>query len=186
VLGENSEIIDGGLQCLEEVSRSCTEAHLYYGHFLVMRTADGRGVACCSAYPFPEYDINKTFACLGPITQRVLGWSDSVFQDHLSRLDFLKTAFPDDVPWDGSWFLETVYTEPEFRGRGLSSQLVSRCLEQGKEAGASHSLLIAAQGNDGAKRIYLKQGYEIIGQANSEEAFSVLGCGGFDIFKFKF
>lgn len=171
---------------MEEVIRSCETAHLYYGHFFVMRNSAGLPVATCSAYPYPDYDITSTYRCLEPVTRRLLGWTSEVFQTHLAKLDFLKTAFPDDVPWDNSWFLETIYTDPEYRGRGLSTKLIHRCLDEGRSRGATHSLLIAAQGNDAAQRVYLKQGYKLIGAATSDQAFDVLGCGGFDIFKFDF
>ena len=180
--------MNGGLDCLEEVIRSGEISHLYYQHFFVMRLDDGTPVASCSCYPYPDYDVSKTYICLEPIVMKKFGWSKAEFDAHVARLDFLKEAFPENVPWKDSWFLETIYTEPEYRGRGLSSELIQRCLEEGRRAGAPRSILLAAQGNDKAQRVYLKQGYEIIGHVNAEadKAHAYLGCGGFDIFKLEF
>lgn len=183
VLGEDDVIVDGAMQCLEEVIRHCEAAHIHYRHFLVARTADGTPVASCSAYPYPDYDISKTYKCLEPVAMKILNWSEDKYKQQISKLDFLKATFPEDVPWNGSWFLETIYTEPEYRGRGLSGRLVNLCLEEGRKRGMTRSLLIAAEGNSQALRVYLKQGYEIIGQAYAEEALHVLGCRGFEIMK---
>ena len=186
VLGENGMIVDGAMQCLEEVIRNCEAAHIHYHHFLVARTADGTPVASCSAYPYPDYDISKTYKCLESVVLNILGWSEEKYKQQLSKLDFLKEVFPDDLPWNGSWFLETIFTEPDYRGRGLSGRLVKECLDEGRKRGMARSLLIAAEGNSKALRVYLKQGYEVVGQAYAEEAVAVLGCRGFEIMKLEF
>ena len=186
VLGDNGVILEGGMACLEDVVESCPTAHIYFGNFFIIRSEDGKPVASCSCYPSPDYGLTTTFEALKPIVAKHLGWKAEEFQQHIAKLDFMNSAFPDDIPWDKSWFLETIYTEPEYRQRGLSSQLISRCIEEGKKYGAPRCLLIPAIGNDGAKRVYLNQGFVTIGEAKAPEAFDLLGCPGFEIMKLDF
>lgn len=182
-MGQDGVIADGALECIEEAVRDCDSAHINYKNFFVARTTDGKPVASCEAYFCPEFTVDKTYDILGPIVSKRLGWSEDVYKSNVDKMSFLNECFPEDIPYSGSWFLETIYTDPEYRGKGLSSQLILRCLEEGRQRGAARSIIIFADGNVGAHSVYSKQGFQVVGEAFSDKAIPILGCNGFVIMK---
>ena len=59
----------------------------------------------------------------------------------------------------GSWYLNAIATFENFRGRGVGSRLMSLALERARESGATELSLIVAQENQGAFRLYQREGY---------------------------
>src|SRR5215472_17267713 len=59
----------------------------------------------------------------------------------------------------GSWDLYFVAMYPEFRGRGLGSELLSHAEKIARESGASRMSIIVEDANAGALRLYLRHGF---------------------------
>ena len=59
----------------------------------------------------------------------------------------------------GSWDLFVVAVYPEFRGRGLGSELLRHAEKIGRESGASRMSIIVEDANAGALRLYLRHGF---------------------------
>ena len=59
----------------------------------------------------------------------------------------------------GSWYLNAIATFENYRGRGIGGRLMSLALERARESGANTLSLIVAQENQGAFRLYQREGY---------------------------
>jgi ribosomal protein S18 acetylase RimI-like enzyme len=73
----------------------------------------------------------------------------------------------------GSWYVNVLATFPEFRRRGIASELLAIAESKGREAGAPALSVIVGSWNDGAGRLYRSAGY--LGLA-SEPAILFPGC----------
>lgn len=184
--GEDDE---AKLRCLAQCAATVEASHLHWRHFLIARSDDagGRAMGSCSRYVAPV-SAEATYRGLGEVAGRLLGWSAAQQEAASRRLGFMTdaAAWPDLPIYDGSCFLETVFTEADCRGRGVASALVSRCIADGQRMGAPRCFLLAAIGNDGAIRVYRKAGLATVGQLLHAECQSVLGVPGFDIMVVEF
>lgn len=62
----------------------------------------------------------------------------------------------------GSWYVNALALFPEYRGRGLGSQLLAEAERiAGHLRGSTLSIIVADQ-NEGAKRLYLRTGYRAV------------------------
>ncbi len=59
----------------------------------------------------------------------------------------------------GSWYVNALAAFPQFRNRGLGSLLLREADRLTKRSGAKIVSLIVAEENDGAMRLYLRNGY---------------------------
>ena len=72
--------------------------------------------------------------------------------------------------------IATLATHPEYRRQGIAKQLLVTALEQAYQEGALSALLEVRAGNETAKAMYLKLGFEVVGcreryyKDNSEDA----------------
>jgi ribosomal protein S18 acetylase RimI-like enzyme len=64
---------------------------------------------------------------------------------------------PLDPAGEGRGYLLNVYTEPEYRGRGLARALVELCLAEAKERGIR---VVALHSSDAGRRIYEGAGFK--------------------------
>jgi len=80
-------------------------------------------------------------------------------------------AWPDLPIYDRTWWIETVYTQESYRGKGIAEALLKRCIQEGQARGVSRTGLLCAIGNDGAKRLYHRCGLKEVGH------FRHSGCG---------
>jgi len=62
----------------------------------------------------------------------------------------------------GSWYVNAVATEPEYRGQGVGRKLMEWAEQVARSSGAGALSLIVAEENAGAKRLYEKLGYQVI------------------------
>jgi ribosomal protein S18 acetylase RimI-like enzyme len=62
----------------------------------------------------------------------------------------------------GYWLLIAVYTLPEFRGKGLSKNIISKLLEEAKSFGIQKVLLTVNTDQESAVALYKKFGFEVI------------------------
>ncbi|WP_299176450.1 GNAT family N-acetyltransferase [uncultured Neptuniibacter sp.] len=61
----------------------------------------------------------------------------------------------------GSWYINAVATFSAYRNQGVACRLIEEAEKQAIESGYSHASLIVASENRGARRLYLKLGYEV-------------------------
>jgi ribosomal protein S18 acetylase RimI-like enzyme len=59
----------------------------------------------------------------------------------------------------GTWYVNALAVFPEYRGRGVGTRLLAEAELRAIEAGAPGLSLIAADENEGAKRLYARRGY---------------------------
>ena len=57
------------------------------------------------------------------------------------------------------WYLDTLATRPEARGRGVGSALVEAVAKRAREAGHARLGLLVEPANDGARRLYARLGF---------------------------
>ena len=171
------------LRCLASCAETAEQSHLHWRHFLVARSAeDGKPVGSCSRYMAPV-SADATYLALKEVTRQLLGWSDDQHLAACGRLSFLTDSanWPDLPIYEGSCFLETVFTESSCRGRGVASVLLDKCMRDGDRMGASRCFLLAAIGNNGALRVYNRSGLKQVAQLLHADCQSSLGLPGFDI-----
>ena len=70
----------------------------------------------------------------------------------------------------GAARLRVLLVEEDARGMGLGGELVRRCLEFAREAGYERVLLMTARVLEGARRLYKKEGFELV-SAKDDDSF---------------
>ena len=73
----------------------------------------------------------------------------------------------------GSWYVNAIATFSDYRGRGIGSGLMALARELAQQSGAQKISLIVAQENQGAFRLYRREGYEA---GASRPVVSYPGC----------
>lgn len=63
----------------------------------------------------------------------------------------------------GSWYVNALATYEKFRGRGIAFALLEHCETRAAKTGAFGLSLIVASENAGAKRLYERAGYRVVG-----------------------
>jgi ribosomal-protein-alanine N-acetyltransferase len=64
----------------------------------------------------------------------------------------------------GEWEIENVVVAPEFLRRGIASRLLSRLIQQARNAEASAILLEVRESNEPARRLYEKHDFRDVGR----------------------
>ena len=62
------------------------------------------------------------------------------------------------------WYVNVLAVYPEYRGKGLGSQLLEHADSLGRDANSSGMAIIVASGNQGARRLYDRHGYRFLDQ----------------------
>lgn len=72
--------------------------------------------------------------------------------------------FDEPEAFKNEWYLDTIVTSPEYRGQGIASELLSVLPDLAKEQGQTTIGLNVDKINESAKKVYLKNGYEKVGE----------------------
>jgi len=171
---------------LEHVVLHDTASHVHISRFFVVRdTSTGLPVASACGFLYPNCSISNSKPGLNNALKLQNGWSDEDVESAWVRLKFLDECFPD-FEYNYSWMVEAVYTSPEHRGKGLALKVINAVLEEGrklsaadKAASCNKSLITCALGNEAAKKVYEKLGYQVVGQGSCGECQAALGSAGF-------
>lgn len=103
------------------------------------------------AYGYLDKEEDIIDLPLTPILKRFeISESERMFDD--------KEAFPDE------WYLDSIAVRDDQRGQGIGSALLDALPEFVKNSGASHLGLSCDEANPQAKKLYLRQGFEVVGQ----------------------
>ncbi|KAJ4462908.1 hypothetical protein PAPYR_122 [Paratrimastix pyriformis] len=87
----------------------------------------------------------------------------------MAVLEDLYTAIPEDT--GRCWVLDCLYVLPEYRGHGISEQLLRRSLARGAELGIPEARLITYSGNESSLHVYRRLGFET-GAVTTHPAFA--------------
>ncbi|MGA7192542.1 MAG: ribosomal protein S18-alanine N-acetyltransferase [Anaerolineales bacterium] len=60
--------------------------------------------------------------------------------------------------------IATIAVHPDFRRQGIGELILTKALQDGREAGTQHALLEVRAGNDAAQSLYRKFGFKAVGK----------------------
>ena len=60
--------------------------------------------------------------------------------------------------------IATIAVHPDFRRQGIGELILTKALQDGREAGTQHALLEVRAGNDAAQNLYRKFGFKAVGK----------------------
>jgi GNAT superfamily N-acetyltransferase len=165
---------------LEHACLNDAKSHLHISRFFVVRdTSAADVVACGCGYIYPDCSIEKSKPGINTALATLYGHTERNISEAWERLSFLDACFPD-FEYDGSWMVEAVYTSPDHRGKGLATLVVQAVLDEGRiNSGCRKALITCAIGNEAAKRVYERLGFEVVGKGESRDALLALGSPGF-------
>ena len=162
--------------CLEFLSRLCVtraQSWWHYSRFLVAEI-NGQPVAALSAfragdaYPLSQVAMEEAAESVQlSASERAAIWQRGGYI-------FLCASGADD---DG-WTLENIATLPNYRGRGLTSALLTRALERGRELGHSEAQITYFIGNEAAERAYTRAGFRLAGEQRHPDFEAAAGTPG--------
>ncbi|MGX7024114.1 GNAT family N-acetyltransferase [Vagococcus hydrophili] len=72
--------------------------------------------------------------------------------------------FHDEETFKDEWYLDTLVTSPDFRGKGVARELLDSLPDLAKKHNRTKLGLNVDKVNDSARRIYLNNGFEKVGQ----------------------
>jgi GNAT superfamily N-acetyltransferase len=146
---------------------------------IVREKTSNRPVAAACGFCYPDYSLTKSKPAMSRSIMKLFPqFSEEESIKVWKNLDFLDDCFPD-YDYDNSWMVECVYTDPNHRGKGIATKLVSHILEKGKSLGYNKALITCAIGNEGARHVYEKCGFYVVGQGENSEAMEKIGSPGF-------
>jgi GNAT superfamily N-acetyltransferase len=79
---------------------------------------------------------------------------------------------------DDCWTVENVATLPSYRGRGLTTALLARIIEDGRARRLKEAQITFFIGNQSAERTYQKAGFDFAGEQRDLEFEAVAGAPG--------
>lgn len=104
----------------------------------IVREEDGRVVAALIGYPLPD-------------SPEEIDWSE------LPAMFVPLQELEDMVP--GTWYVNVLASYPEYRGRGFGGELLAIAEGLAAATGRSGMSIIVSDANDGARRLYERNGY---------------------------
>jgi len=186
--GTDREREDDASHYLKHCYLHDTKSHVHMSNFLVaVDSSNNQVVACCCNSPYPEFKLSASIPGFEAALVSELNYTEEKAASAFDNWSFLGSAFPD-VDFDNTWVLEAVYVSPAYRGRGLAQLIVQanmdaqpsrKFLTADPAAPDRRFLIICAVGNDGAKRVYEKLGFKVVGAGSSDECMQAIHCSGF-------
>ena len=171
------------IKVLENVIATCVMTPVYYKHFSIIKSEEGKNVACCTGYLHPCFNFGSVFrASVEQSCSVVLGWPEEKSRERWKRIAFLQHSFPD-VSWNNKFVLDCVYCVNEARGYGLARKVILHCMERSDINGQQDNIkmITCAQGNEVARNLYIKMGFVSRGHGKSLECMNAMGIEGFEL-----
>ena len=165
---------------LEHACINDANSFFHISRFLVAREkSTGELLATACGFIYPNCSIEKNKFGISKAISTLYGLNEEEIDLAWKRLNFLDECFPD-VDYNNSWMVEAVYTMPSHRGKGLAAKVIEAVLEEGRtHTDCKKALITCAIGNNAALHLYLRLGFEIVGQGESRKAVEELGHPGF-------
>lgn len=152
-----------------------TQRHLFHHSIFLVAEVDGRPAAGLCGYREADLTYQGLAIAMRDVDEQ-LGRTPEEGQAGMARNATFFTITPDHTP--ETWIIENVATLPEFRRRGLVSQLVDAMMERGRARGARISDIGVFIGNDRAQLAYEKAGYKAVSEKRSAELERTWGTPG--------
>lgn len=170
-------------EILGEASVNDPNSHFHLSRLsVVVHKPTGQPVATCGGFHFPTYRVSASqpgiTAALLKLYPDRCPFPPSEAHQIWDRISFLDDSFPD-YDYNDTWMVETVFTDSDHRGKGLAEALVRHVLAKGEKLGHKRSLITCSRGNEKARRVYERCGYQVIGYGDSVKCQKAIGYPGF-------
>ena len=163
--------------CLEylETLATTSRPHLFHHSAFLVAEVEGRPAAALCGYLEEELGYQALQSVDSEVDAR-LARPPEASRDGMARNAAFFTVVPQHRP--GTWIVENVATRPEFRRRGLVSQLLEEVLKRGAARGAQIADIGVLIGNDPAELAYEKAGFRAVGEKRNPELLRSWGTPG--------
>lgn len=148
--------------------------HWSYSH---VAEINGKVAANTTAYSEDETGLVNFIIAFGEV---LLNWKLSDINKMRKRAEILNNIKPSAPP--DRWILEYVAVFPEYRGRGLISDLFDEALQEGKDKGYKQAQISFAIGNSKAEKVYKKLGFQFDHDSKDPEFEKIFGSPGLRVF----
>lgn len=165
----------GCLRYLERLTAAEPRSLYHYENFLVAEI-DARPAAALCGFEMRS-DTWTLVAEAMVAVQRDLGWTMDEVAAAQRRMAPIWACFPESVGAD--WIIENVATEPTHRGQGAATALVNEILREGTRRGHRLAQITTYIGNDSARSVYEKAGFQFSEEKRCVEIATLLGTPGF-------
>lgn len=153
--------------------------------------AEPRCIAHYDGFVIAEHDGSPVAAACGYVpaerppeafTAALLAVVDKAQWNHQRQVALLEgfNVFSRCLPMgkDREWVLEYIATKPEFRGSGVTYELLQDLLECGREAGVDRAKVAYFVGNEAAKKSYRKLGFKEVNTIKDNDFATQYGVPG--------
>ena len=161
------------LETIAAMARSPKDTFTRFDGFLAEH--EGRPVAALSAYD----SAHKHLAGFSEAMQEVLAereWPAAHLDLLMKRLGPTVSCMPDSP--EGTWVVEWVAAKPEARGKGIAGRLLREILDRGRTAGYENAQIAYIIGNDPARIVYERAGFETVEEIRDPGFEEALGAPG--------
>jgi ribosomal protein S18 acetylase RimI-like enzyme len=162
-------------EVLAFIERLITVEPVTFCHWrgFLIAEVDGKPAAGLSAYdPARVADIDVAVAT----ELSALDWTPEQILASDARFKPFLTCVPDQPP--GTWIVEWVATDSDYRRRGLADALLEDVLARGRKAGYRDAQISILMGNDPARRAYEKAGFKLQRERTHPEFEELMRCPG--------
>lgn len=193
------------LAVLEDAIRSDEASPFHFSRFIVARDTTVEGapaVAAACGFHYPHQQLTTALPGLQAAAARRArsrggsggaggpkgggGWDEAAFKERTARLRAVAAGFPandavERLYGGQAWMVEAVYVAPTHRRRGLGERVTLAAAAAGNGTGLRTCGINVATGNDGARRVYERMGFRLIGTGDSDDCEEAIGVRGFHI-----
>ncbi|MBT5923959.1 MAG: GNAT family N-acetyltransferase, partial [Cellvibrionales bacterium] len=132
----------------------------HYEGFVIAEHKGAPIAAACGYIPAERTPEDFTSALLYVVEEA--GWNHQQQVDLLAGFGVFSRCLP--MGYEREWVLEYIATKPEFRGLGVTHELLKDLLECGREAGVEKARVAYFIGNEAAKKSYRKLGFKEVNE----------------------
>ena len=146
----------------------------HYSQFLVAEV-DGRPIAALEGFD-PVHNGEATMTTPLATVIQEMGLTEQDMAPGQQALAAFMTCHPEYV--QGAWVIEHVATLPEYRRRGVISELLQAILDRGRRLGFKLAQVSFYIGNTPAERAYEKAGFKYADEKRHPDFEALIGCPG--------
>ncbi|MBT5292661.1 MAG: GNAT family N-acetyltransferase [Cellvibrionales bacterium] len=146
----------------------------HYEGFVIAEHKGAPIAAACGYIPAERTPEDFTSALLYVVEEA--GWNHQQQVDLLAGFGVFSRCLP--MGYEREWVLEYIATKPEFRGSGVTHELLKDLLECGREAGVEKARVAYFIGNEAAKKSYRKLGFKEVNEMVDSEFEAQYGVPG--------
>jgi GNAT superfamily N-acetyltransferase len=161
------------VQFLTRLSTAAVPSWWHFSRFLVAEVESERVAALCAfsaaeAYPLSEAAMTEAAQAVGvSAPERAAIWQRGAYM-----FSCIMAADND------CWTLENIATVPQYRRRGLTTALIAKALEIGRDGGFAEAQITYLIGNDAAERAYQRSDFHFAGERRDPDFQAATGAPG--------